>query len=221
MTTITETSDLDPRLVTASPLRAFLTNSAVLVVIVDLLLILFFSLTSRNNVFWGIPNAEALMRNGSEILILSLGVTLLLSAGLFDLSIGSNLVFSSVFGALAMQAMTTQGFAPFAMVLAGLVTTILAGSIFGAVNGLIITKLKVNSLIATLGTLGIGTGVAYLFTDGQDIRNMPELLQSGFALYQFGIFPAPMVSAVVLAIATWALLRFTRYGMRTLALGSN
>lgn len=220
MTNATQT-DLDPRLVAASPLRNLLTNSTVLVVLVDIILIIFFTLLSRDHIFWSIPNAEALLRNGSEIVVLAMGVTILMSAGIFDLSIGSNLVLASVSSALVMQSMIAGGQPSGLIMLVGFIVAVAAGMAFGIINGLIITKLKVNSLIATLGTLGIGQGIAYLLTDGQDIRGMPDLLQSGFALLKFGIFPVPMLCAILLSIGAWALLRFTRFGLRTLAIGSN
>lgn len=214
-------ADVDPRSVVASPWRALFTNSAALVLFVDLLLIAFFSITSKNNVFWSLANAESLMRNGTEILILALGVALMLSAGVFDLSVGANLVLASVLSATAMREMVAGGAAPVVAIFSGLVVALVAGALFGAINGLIITKLKVNSLIATLGTLGVGSGAAQLLTNGQDVREVPDQLQSGFALVQVGGVPFPMLCALALMVAVWALLRFTRFGMRTLAIGSN
>jgi ribose transport system permease protein len=98
---------------------------------------------------------------------------------------------------------------------------LVSGAIFGAINGLIITKLRVNSLIATLGTLGVGSGAAQLLTNGQDVRQLPDALQSNFALARFGFMPAPTLCALIALVGVWALLRYTRFGMRTLAIGSN
>jgi ribose transport system permease protein len=213
--------EADLRAVHASQLQALLTHSATLVFAVNILLIAFFTLLSPNHVFWSVANAEALLRNGAEILLLALGVTLLMSAGVFDLSVGANLVLASVISALIMRALGDWGLDPIATVVLGLVVCLAAGAAFGAINGLIITKLKVNSLIATLGTLGVGSGAAQLLTNGQDVRQLPDTLQSDFALAKLGIVPTPMVCALIALVAVWALLRFTRFGMRTLAIGSN
>jgi ribose transport system permease protein len=202
-------------------LRVLLTHSATLVFVVNLLLIAFFTALSPNHVFWTLANAEALLRNGAEILFLALGVTLLMSAGVFDLSVGANLVLASVISALAMRGFGDWGVAPIPTVLIGLVVCLVSGAIFGAINGLIITKLRVNSLIATLGTLGVGSGAAQLLTNGQDVRQLPDELQSNFALARFGVMPAPTLCALIALIGVWALLRYTRFGMRTLAIGSN
>jgi ribose transport system permease protein len=214
-------ADVDPRTVRASPLRALLTHSATLVFVVNLLLIAFFTALSPNHVFWTLANAEALLRNGAEILFLALGVTLLMSAGVFDLSVGANLVLASVLSALGMRALSEWGFPPIPTVLVGLVVCLVSGAIFGAINGLIITKLRVNSLIATLGTLGVGSGAAQLLTNGQDVRQLPDALQSNFALAKVGFMPAPTLCALIALVGVWALLRYTRFGIRTLAIGSN
>ena len=183
--------DIDPRAVRASPIRAVLMHSATLVFAVDVLLIAFFVALSPNHIFWSLANAEALLRNGAELLLLALGVTLLMSAGVFDLSVGANLVLAAVIAALGMRALGDWGLASVPTVLFGLLICLVSGAAFGAVNGLIITKLKVNSLIATLGTLGVGSGVAQLLTNGQDVRQLPDVLQTSFALSKLGFMPTP------------------------------
>ena len=211
----------DPRAVQTSPLKAILTHSATLVFLVNILLVAFFVALSPHHVFWSLANAESLLRNGAEILLLSLGVALLMGAGVFDLSIGANLVLASVIAALCMRALTDSSLAAVPTVLVGLLVCLISGAAFGAINGLIITKLRVNSLIATLGTLGVGSGVAQLLTDGQDVRQLPDALQSGFAIARFGFMPMPTLCALIALVGVWALLQFTRFGMRTLAIGSN
>lgn len=213
--------DLDPRLVKGTPIRNFLTNSTVLVLVVDVILIAVFSILSKNNIFWSLPNAESLLRNGSEILVLALGVCLLMSAGIFDLSVGANLVLSSVMSAYAIRWAVAMGADPVSACLVGLVAAVLTGVCFGMVNGFVITKLKVNSLIATLGTLGIGSGAAQIITNGQDVRGVPEVLQTHFAIAKLWIFPVPILCGFALMLGVWSLFRYTRFGMRTLAIGSN
>jgi len=203
------------------PLRAWFASSAMLVLLVDLAMIGFFSLVSRDHVFWSIANALSLLRDGTEPLVLALSVTLLMSAGLIDLSIGANLVLCSVISAMGMQELSAAGLPPPLVASLGFVIALVAGCAFGIANGLIIAGLRINSLIATLGTLGVGSGVALLLTGGQDIREVPMLLQSGFAQARLGFIPLPMACALALALVIWFLLRFTSFGMRTLAIGSN
>jgi ribose transport system permease protein len=214
-------SEADPRRVQRSVARKLVSSGATLVFVIDLLLVAAFTFFSTGHVFWSIANLQALLRNGTEILLLSLGVAILMGAGVFDLSVGANLVLSSVLAGLAMAALNAGGAPAAAIFAAGIGVGVVAGAAFGAVNGLVITKLKVNSLIATLGTLGIGSGAALLLTNGQDVRDQPEFLQSYFVLAQVALIPAPMICALVVLAFVWFLLRFTRFGMRTLAIGSN
>ena len=213
--------ELDPRLVKTSPVRGLLTNSTMLVLLVDVILIAFFAIVSRDHIFWSIPNAESLLRNGSEILVLSLGICLLMSAGIFDLSVGANLILSSVICAYAIQYGVAAGSDPVFACVFGLLVAVISGILFGTINGLIITKLKVNSLIATLGTLGVGSGIAQILTNGQDLRGFPSILQTHFAVAKIGIVGVPILCGLILMAGLWALFRFTRFGMRTLAIGSN
>lgn len=214
-------SDVETRRIRKTIWRRMLENSAFLVLIVNILLIVLFTIFSKNNVFISVENIEALLRNGTQILLISLGVTILMSAGIFDLSVGAILIMSSVLSALAIKWGVASGYPGYVSALIGLIVAVATGAAFGFVNGLIITKLRVNSLIATLGTLGIGSGMALLITGGQDIRSLPDFLQENFAFVKFGILPLPMLCVLLIMLGLWVLLRFTRFGMRTLAIGSN
>jgi len=167
------------------------------------------------------------MLGGTEALLLALGLAMLLGAGIFDLSLGANLVLSSVVGGQVIQQYA--GATPDASgnfrnvgtaILLGLVACLVTGTLFGLVNGLIVSYLDVNSLIATLGTLGIGTGIALLITDGGDIGGLPPQLQTSFGLRTIASVPLPAFIAILIALLLWAVLRYTRYGLHTLAIGS-
>ena len=93
--------------------------------------------------------------------------------------------------------------------------------LFGVLNGVIIGWFDVNSLIATLGTTGIGMAIALLLTGGSDIGGMPIELQRGFGLNAlFDVIPLPALVAIAAGLVLWAVLRQTRFGSRTLAIGS-
>lgn len=197
------------------------------ILLLDIALIVLFTLLSRNNVFWSVANAQSLLVSVSQVLLLALGLAMMLGAGIFDLSLGANLVLSSVVGALVMRSFqTTPGDTsayqnvPIA-ILAGLVTCILVGACFGLVNGLIITVGNVNSLIATLATLGLGTGIALLVTGGADVAGLPSALQVSIGLNTVLGIPIPALAALVVAFVLWVVVRYMRYGLRTQAIGSS
>lgn len=189
------------------------------VLLLDLALIALFSIISPGNVFWSLQNLQSMLLSGTVTLLLALGIAMLLGAGAIDLSVGANLVLSSVVAALTIKAVEPQGI--WLALFAGAFAALLAGALFGVVNGLIIGVFDVNSLIATLGTTGLGLATALLLTGGSDIGGMPSELQAGFGLNTvLGFIPIPFLVAMVAWIVLWVLLRKTRYGSRTLAIGS-
>lgn len=214
--------ETDPRARTRTPLQRLMASRATWIFLLDIALIVFFTLQSRNGVFLSVMNMKALMLSGTQMLLLALGLAMLLGAGKFDLSLGANLVLSSVFGALAMVAVKGAGMGTGAVILCGLVACLAGGALMGAVNGLLVARFQINSLIATLGTLGVGSGVALVLSgNGQDITGFPVALQSGFGLRTFGPVPAPALVALVVAAILAAVIHETAYGRHTLAIGSS
>ena len=239
MTSVTSTpphdQQVDDRALAAPPLwRRVLGANGMWVLGLDLLLILFFTLKAPGHVFWSTRNLQNLMLNGTEGLLLALAMTCLLGAGLIDLSVGQNLVLSSVVGAHVMIAVSGGAAVglggvggathfrnvPLAIVL-GLLACLACGAIYGAVNGVIISYLRVNSLIATLGTLSIGMGLVLIITSGTDVAGFPAQLQTDFGEASlFGKIPYPTAVGIVVAAGIWAIFRYLRFGMHTLAIGS-
>jgi ribose transport system permease protein len=204
------------------------------VFILDVGLIIFFSIL--NPVFFSVRNLQNQLLNGSEGLLLALAMTMLLGAGLIDLSVGANLVLSSIVGAFVLVTVagghpailgsaggtstvwTNEGLA----LLAGLIACVGMGALFGALNGALIAYLRMNSLIATLGTLSIATGISLLITGGSDMGGLPPVIQDSFGLAKaFGVVPYPAVVAGGAAVAMWIVIRFVRFGTHTLAVGSS
>jgi ribose transport system permease protein len=205
----------------------WLRTRAAWILVLDIALIAVFSVLSRNHVFWSPANAESLLLSVSQILLLALGLAMMLGAGIFDLSLGANLVLSSVVGAMVMRQFqgvpgdTSSYSNVWGAILLGLLASIATGALFGLINGLLIAIGNINSLIATLGTLGIGTGIALLVTGGSDVSSLPVDLQTAIGLNSVGIVPIPAIVALLVAVILWAVVRFTRYGLRTQAIGSS
>jgi len=229
----TNETTINPEIDTrAVPSRSFLlrwmSTRAAFILVVDLVLIVFFTLLSKNHVFFSVANFKSMLLNGTEIMLLALGLSMLLGAGEFDLSLGSNLVLSSVIGANLMVAVgggqTVGNQLPHVIltIFLGLLICLLAGMLFGLVNGLLIAYGRINSLITTLGTMGIGLGLALLFSkNGQDITGFPIQLQSEFGLKTIGSFPVPALLALAIAVVLWAIVAHTKFGRHTLAIGSS
>lgn len=204
------------------------TNTAFWVAVVNVLLILFFGFLSRNYAFFSAGSFQNIAFSVSQVLLIAGGAAFVLGAGQLDVSFGANLVLCSVIGGRVLIMVTgadafgTPTRAPILVgAIASLAAAMAAGACVGLVNALVITRLRVNSFIATLAMLGIATGLAYIIAKGSDLPNIPPGLQTGFGLRK--IAGLPIVFFVVLLVMTvlWVVIRWTRFGLRTLAIGSS
>jgi ribose/xylose/arabinose/galactoside ABC-type transport system permease subunit len=129
----------------------------------------------------------------------------------FDLSASSVFAWSTV---LFVICINTLGIA------LAFVITLLSGAILGAINGLLVAKVRVPAFVVTLGTMTAIKGLAYVVTDAQPINTANETL---YAIKQFnigGITIAPIVFAVVIAAFIW-FLKYTKFGRNIYATGGN
>lgn len=210
----------------ASAVRS--TPVAMAVIVVALIVI--FGLLSPNGVFFRVSNLSTITLNVAVTMLLAVGITLVLAAGELDLSIGSNVVLSSVVTAKVLVALSGSpeevriGEYPNLPlgIIVGSIAGIAAGTLFGAINGLLVTRLRINSFIVTLGTMGIGTGLAYVVSNGVNVPNVPRVLQTSFGIEKlFGVVPYPMIVVLIISAILWYVLRSTRFGLHTLAIGSS
>jgi len=176
------------------------------------LILLFVSLAVASENFLDAENLKAVVRQTAVINIMALGMTLVIIAGGIDLSAGSTLGLAGVLGAMAME----RG----APVAAGVAAGMLAGLICGLFNGLIITRLKLNPFIVTLGTLGVYRGLALVISGGLPIHRVPKpftFLSDGNLLH----LPFVLWLLVACGCAVHFLLERTRFGRYAFAIGSN
>lgn len=187
---------------------------------VDVFAVLLFGVLSPAHVFLSVQSFKDLALDGSQTVLLGVGVAFLLGAGELDISLGANIILSSVVGGKVMVAMAGSGSGA-AIALGGIVC-VATGATAGLFISIVVTRLRVNSFIATLATLGIMTGLADVLTGGYDISGIPLALQRNFGIASlFGVIPDPFAVVLAVVIIAGALLRRTRFGLRTLALGSS
>lgn len=162
-------------------------------------------------------NFMNVLRRSSVNGIIAVGMTsIIISAGI-DLSVGSMLALSGMTGAYAMIA--TGGTDPQGgAVVFGTIIGIVTGIICGLLNGVLITKLKLPPFIVTLGTMSAFRGISYVMNAGQPY-NVPSYKYLGGGVV-LGIPVSVVIFAVIVAIASF-LLRYSRLGRYTYAIGSN
>ncbi len=157
-------------------------------------------------------NFEAVVVGMVPTAIIVVGMTILLVAGSFDLSVGSVLALSSTVVALLLLAGVPI---PLAILGAALV-----GAAIGLLNGVIVCGLGVNPLIATLGTMLMARGLALVFTEGFSLTNLPP----AFSVFgQTRVLGLPVMVWVMLAILIVGdiALRRTRFLRQAYFIGSN
>jgi ribose transport system permease protein len=181
-----------------------------------LVLVVVFSIL-QPSAFPTADNFRNILMDAAVLMVMAVGMTFVMVAGGFDLSIGSVLVFSGVIGVKAMEAMGTDNGMT---VLVGLIASCVAGLGWGVFNGLCITKLRVPALITTLGSLGAALGIARLITNGNDVRGVPLALID-VSVGTFLTLSWIIWVAAVVTIIGGLVLALTRFGRHTYVIGSN
>jgi ribose transport system permease protein len=155
----------------------------------------------------------------AEFLILGAAETFVILSGGIDLSVGATVGLSGVTAAWTMGHTASSGAT--VSILCGVLVGVLTGVLMGALNGLLITVGRIPPFIATLGTLGIGSGLAYVVSGGTPISDVPDQLGTIANHIAFGWLPTLFLVAIVVLIYAGCLLRVTRFGLHVRAVGSN
>ena len=200
-----------------SLLKRLLSLQAIWILGVLIVICVAFSVVAGDR-FLSAGNFSLMSQNVAVWAVLGVGMTFVIITSGIDLSVGSVLVFSSVVAAKVMAAMGGNG--P-GVAAAGLVAAVLSGTVWGAVNGILVAKARVPALIVTLGTLSVALGLAQVITGGIDIRSVPtELTDFSAYIKVLGIPGLPFVALIVVILGA-ILLHQTRFGRYTYAIGSN
>ena len=180
------------------------------------LIILSLLLWSQQEVFMTSNNWLNIARQASFNAILGIGMTFVILTGGVDLSVGSIVAVSSVVGGLLIF---DQGWSMWLAVLAMLI----AGGLCGLANGLIVTLGRIPPFIVTLGTMQVFRGIALQLTNGQPIFDITKI-QPEFDIWgtrNFGGIPSPVIITAVVFVIGYLVLRYTRLGLYTYAIGGN
>jgi len=176
------------------------------------LILLFIALTIASPNFFTSTNLSSVVRQTAVINIMALGMTMIIITGGIDLSVGAILAMGGVVGTMAME----KGMS----IPVGVLVGVLTGLGCGLANGLMITQLRIQPFIVTLGTLGIFRGTTLIMTNGLPVHQVPDRFSY---IGEGNLLGVPFVLWVLVACAviTHILLEHTRLGRYTFAIGSN
>jgi ribose transport system permease protein len=179
-----------------------------------LAMILAFSVLSPR-AFPTVYNFTNVLNQASLAMIIATGLTLAVIVGELDLSIG----FAASLHGILVTGLIVSNQLPIPV---AILIVLLAGALIGLVNGLIVTKIRVNSVIATLGVGTILTGLAFAYSAGVPIvAGVPEaFLQLSLGRWLFGIPNNILVMALVVG-GLWVLVERTALGQEIQAVGGN
>ena len=149
----------------------------------------------------------------SAVAIAAIGGTMVILTGGIDLSPGSSVALTTCVLAVLVKLMGLP-------LLLGILVVLVMGAAMGAINGVLSAYGRIPTFIATLATLSVYRGLAFLITEGTPIFNISPGLDRVFYDRLFGI-PLPFYYVMVLYVMTYVFLRHTSIGRAIYAVGGN
>lgn len=167
-------------------------------------------------------NLTNVARQSVYLLIVALGQLIVLIGGGLDLSVGAVVSLTSVVSATVMAAVyAAMPDSPGLAMLAGLASGVVIAVLAGLINGIGATWLRIPPFMMTLGLSSVLFGITLLVSGGVPIYGLPPLMGEIFGYGQIAGIPVPALVAVVLVLATYVLLEWSRFGRHLYATGGN
>lgn len=185
-------------------------------------IIVFFSV-SLPDTFLTARNLFNISQQISMLAVVAFSMTLVMVMGDFDLSVGSMASLAAIVAAVLFSS----GYS----LLSGVAAALLVGLLGGLFNGALVSYVGILPFVATLGTLTMFSGVAFLASNGRTIfgRDIPKdfsgFARGGLSLDKFGLVNLSIPNLTMLAlsvlIVVWFVLKKTRFGRHLHAIGGN
>lgn len=182
-------------------------------VVVFAVLIAVFSLLN-GSIFFTVQNAQTIAATQAVTAILALAALVPFIAGQFDLSVAFQLGLAQ---AVCTVLIIQHNVPPWLAV----ACTLLVGALFGAVNGLIVVRLRINAFITTLATGTLGLGLLQVVTNGTVVFGAMPAGFLGLGRNAVMGVPLPFIYVLALGAILWLALEYTRWGRTCFATGGN
>jgi len=182
--------------------------------------LLIFSILSPN-IFFSPNNFKSMSYQVPEIAILSIAVMLSMLTGGIDLSIVSISNAAALVAAYVMRSKSdTTGTESLMWIIIACVLGIIVGLLAGGINSILIAKLDVTPILATLATMTLFNGIAIGMTNGVSVSGLPEsFMRVGNGTF-FGI-PTPFVLMIIIAGGVGLWINKTTLGLKIFLVGTN
>ncbi|MBU2868013.1 ABC transporter permease [Pacificibacter marinus] len=178
---------------------------------------------AMNGNFLSAGNISNVLSRSAFIGIIAVGMTFVITAGGLDLSVGSMAAFIAGLMILVMNGLLPTMGAGWPLVMVGLLTAIVAGTAAGFINGFLITTMRIDAFIVTLGTMGIYRSLVTWLADGGTLSldfGMRAIIRP---IYFDGILGIswPIIVFALVAIIGEVVMRRAAFGRHVAAVGSN
>ena len=178
---------------------------------------------SLNGNFLSAGNVSNVLSRSAFIGIIAVGMTFVITAGGLDLSVGSMAAFIAGLMILVMNGLLPVMGPGWPLVMVGMLVAIVAGTAAGLINGFLITNMRIEAFIVTLGTMGIYRSLVTWLADGGTLSldfGMRAVIRP---IYFDGILGIswPIIVFAVVAIIGELVMRRAAFGRHSAAVGSN
>jgi fructose transport system permease protein len=161
-------------------------------------------------------NFSLILQQVMVVGVIAIGQTLIILTAGIDLSCGMVMALGSI---VMTKFATELGLPPALAVLCGIGVT----TLFGLINGLLVTRIKLPPFIVTLGTLNIAFAITQLYSNSQTVTDLPPLMTALGNTFQLGGTEVAYGAVLMLALygVAWFVLRETASGRHVYAVGNN
>ncbi|MBX3061903.1 MAG: ABC transporter permease [Anaerolineae bacterium] len=218
----TKADAVQPTRTTGQIIGKFIASTGPLLVLVVLYVLLYLA----SPPFRGATSQRLLLLEAAAIGVVAAGQTFVILTGGIDLSVEAMVSFAGVVAAILIAG-TTQSGGQIALGLPSYVAIPIAlgcGLLIGMFQGVLITALHINPFIVTLGFRSILLGVSLVITRGAPMNIATDsfitFITSRVSISELSL-PVPFIITFVLFTASWVILRHTKFGRYTYAIGGN
>lgn len=194
-------------------MKKLLKNNFREVSVIIAIAIMFVIFGALNSVYLQPTNIIDILDQATIYGLMGLGIMLPIITGGIDISVGSVLAMSGCI----VAKLAVAGVNPILCMIVGLVV----GFAAGGVNGLLISKMKLQPFIATMGTQSAFRGLAYIITEGYPVLGVPDSYRGILNLKLVGDIRISVLVFLIWAVIIYVLLKKTRLGTYIYAVGGN
>ncbi|MEM1484164.1 ABC transporter permease [Oscillospiraceae bacterium PP1C4] len=155
----------------------------------------------------------------SVVTIIACGITMLIIAGMTDLSAGSVVALSGCLCVGIHKALLAVGLPEVLCGFLAILAAMVIGVLLNMIDGIIITHYNAPPFIVTLAMMTAARGMVYIYTNGQPIYDIGGIAKVGQG--KIGFLPYSVLVMILVLIIAWVMLNQTRYGRYLYAIGGN